>query len=535
MAAVPSIGRATAVTPRPASRGAVATHDLYERYAKQIYNFCLHQLGNREEAEDATQSTFLNAFRGLERGVEPEFESAWLFKIAHNVCLTRQRSSFRRRRVESPGDLDAIQDLLPSPQRDADELIRLTDALHGMPEQQRKALLLREWQGLSYKEIGEELELSQPAVETLLFRARRSLAQGLVEEPKQEKRLRKRLRTGGDMGSVAALVKTLLFSGGAKVAATVATVAATGVVAATPAVRHDVATLVGPAPKPAVTHVATTVAPETKAAPAHTAPAPAAIERLAAPDTVRPVAARPKPTRAVKLTHTASRPAFSGGRVHGAPAHRTHPLAAVPTTPVAPAPEPAPAPVQPAPDPEPTVATPAPAHEQPATPPGQAKKDEGKKNEDRTDSAPPSAASPAATPPGQAKKNERRDASTQPDAPAPAATPPGQAKKDEGKKGNGKKSEPPAQPQPQPQPQEQLPAPQLQTAAPAPVAVQAQLPPGQAKKADKDASAPVAAPATAPAPVSTPVATPPAPEPAPAPPVATDADKGNGNGNGKKK
>src|ERR687885_1692530 len=203
MAAVPSIGRATAVTPRPASRGAQVTHDLYERYARQIFTFCMHRLGSREEAEDAVQSTFMNAFRGLERGVEPEFESAWLFKIAENVCLTRQRSSFRRRRVESPGDLDALQDLLPSPQREADELIRLTEALAGMPEQQRRALLLREWQGLSYKEIAEELELSQAAVETLLFRARRSLAQGLTEEAKQKKKgLRQRLRAGSDLSSL---------------------------------------------------------------------------------------------------------------------------------------------------------------------------------------------------------------------------------------------------------------------------------------------------------------------------------------------
>ena len=79
-----------------------ATRDLYERYARQIYAYCLHQLGNREEAEDAMQSTFLNAFRGFKRGVDPEFESAWLYKIAQNVCLTRQRSSSRRRRVERP-------------------------------------------------------------------------------------------------------------------------------------------------------------------------------------------------------------------------------------------------------------------------------------------------------------------------------------------------------------------------------------------------------------------------------------------------
>jgi len=88
VAARPSIGRA--------DRGAGAipaeadlTRALYECYAPQVFGFCLHQLGSREEAEDAVQSTFLNAFRGVKRGIAPEQESAWLFKIAHNVCLSR--------------------------------------------------------------------------------------------------------------------------------------------------------------------------------------------------------------------------------------------------------------------------------------------------------------------------------------------------------------------------------------------------------------------------------------------------------------
>lgn len=76
MVAVPSIGRATQVTPRRGAPEADATRALYERYARQIHAYCLHQLGNREEAEDAVQSTFLNAFRGLKRGIDPEFESA---------------------------------------------------------------------------------------------------------------------------------------------------------------------------------------------------------------------------------------------------------------------------------------------------------------------------------------------------------------------------------------------------------------------------------------------------------------------------
>src|SRR5213082_3498352 len=200
LAAVPSIGRAARIEGAAAPE-ADLTRALYEQYANQIFRYCLHQLGSREEAEDAVQSTFLNAFRGLKRGVVPELESAWLFKIAHNVCLSRRRSSWRRGRVESPHDFEVVEEFAPAPTRQGEELIGLQDVLEGMPENQRRAILLREWQGLSYREIAEELEVSQAAVETLIFRARRSLAQGLTERPefKNESGLRKRLSSTGDL------------------------------------------------------------------------------------------------------------------------------------------------------------------------------------------------------------------------------------------------------------------------------------------------------------------------------------------------
>jgi RNA polymerase sigma factor (sigma-70 family) len=155
---------------------------LYERHHRKILAFCRHQLGSREEAEDATQTTFLNAYRGLKRGASPEFESAWLFKIAHNVCLTNRRNSYRRRLVEAPSNFELIEERVPAHTGESDELFGLTRALRVLPEQQRRALLLREWQGLSYKEIATELQLSQAAVETLLFRARRSLAEVLATD-----------------------------------------------------------------------------------------------------------------------------------------------------------------------------------------------------------------------------------------------------------------------------------------------------------------------------------------------------------------
>jgi RNA polymerase sigma factor (sigma-70 family) len=231
IAAVPSIGRAVRVERR--APDADATQGLYERYAPQIFGFCVNQLGSRDEAEDAVQTTFLNAHRALQRGVTPDAELPWLYKIAHNVCLTRRRSARRRVRVETPSDLGAVQDVLPAPTRDsADELLRLTDALGDMPPSQRRAILLREWQGLSYHEIADELELSQSAVETLIFRARRTLAAKLRTEgdgPSVVARIRKAF----DAGALLTGLKTLLEGGAAAKVAAVAVVAGGATVAAT--------------------------------------------------------------------------------------------------------------------------------------------------------------------------------------------------------------------------------------------------------------------------------------------------------------
>jgi RNA polymerase sigma factor (sigma-70 family) len=224
---VPSTGRASRVEQSIAPE-ADATRDLYERFSGQIFGYCLHQLGSREEAEDAVQTTFMNAFRGLRRGIVPQVESAWLFKIAHNVCLSRRRSTRRRGKVEAPNNFEVLQEVVPARERMGDELIRVQDVLEEMPETQRRAILLREWQGLSYREIASELGITQSAVETLIFRARRSLASGLEVEPTQ---WRKRARHGFDAGAVMAALKGLLSTGtAAKVAATIA-VATTAAVA----------------------------------------------------------------------------------------------------------------------------------------------------------------------------------------------------------------------------------------------------------------------------------------------------------------
>jgi RNA polymerase sigma factor (sigma-70 family) len=152
--------------------------DLFERYSERIHAYCLHVLRDRTEAEDAVQTTFLNAHRALRRGVTPLHEYAWLHTIAKNACRMQQRTRGRRAPVANV-DVDTIP--RSDDDGDAAELrAALGDALSRLPERQRRAVLLREWYGLSPVEIAPRLGLSVPATYALLTRARRSLAGALT-------------------------------------------------------------------------------------------------------------------------------------------------------------------------------------------------------------------------------------------------------------------------------------------------------------------------------------------------------------------
>ena len=210
-----------------AAEASETAEQLFQEHSGWIYGYCLRLLRSPEEAEDALQTTYLNACRSLGRGTRPEVGSAWLLRIAQNVCFARLRSSGRRGRLERVQDISFLEETVAAPERSPVELIGLTDALCSIPERQREAILLREWQGLSYSEVGARLDLSQAAVETLIFRARRSLAAAL-EEP--GKRGRRKALHALDLGGLAAALKGL-FAGGAGIKAVVALTVATATTA----------------------------------------------------------------------------------------------------------------------------------------------------------------------------------------------------------------------------------------------------------------------------------------------------------------
>jgi RNA polymerase sigma factor (sigma-70 family) len=192
-------GRAFAV--QPVESTAASGEDLFRRHSRRIFAYCRRELGSTAEADDAVQTTFLHALQSIRRGVVPRFEIAWLYTIARRVCIERRRAAARQRELIERCEGEALSD---SPVPDADgDFAEIRDALLTLPVRQRRVLLLREWRGLSYQEIAAELDTTVPAVETLLFRARRSLACALRgEQPRRGLR-------GLDVSTVLGALKTL--------------------------------------------------------------------------------------------------------------------------------------------------------------------------------------------------------------------------------------------------------------------------------------------------------------------------------------
>jgi RNA polymerase sigma factor (sigma-70 family) len=150
--------------------------ELIERHYVVVYNLAYRTMGRREDAEDIAQQTFARALPRLADLRDPEAAAGWLCRIAANLCL----DELRRRQLaqeDAEPDLDALPDSDPnvSPATVAERRevrAAVWSAALSLPHQQRLVLALREWQDLSYKQIAQALDISVPALESILFRAR---------------------------------------------------------------------------------------------------------------------------------------------------------------------------------------------------------------------------------------------------------------------------------------------------------------------------------------------------------------------------
>jgi RNA polymerase sigma factor (sigma-70 family) len=150
-------------------RGERAFERLYRRHVADVYRYALVVLRDPDDAEDVTQTTFLNAYRAFKRGERPHNVRAWLLALAHSAC---------RQRAGPDGDDDEdearlVQDQTPPTPSE------IRRALGHLPFNQRAALVMRELESRPYAELAHVLGLSPAGVETLVFEARRALREQL--------------------------------------------------------------------------------------------------------------------------------------------------------------------------------------------------------------------------------------------------------------------------------------------------------------------------------------------------------------------
>lgn len=168
-----------------------AFEQLVLEHQNKVYSLAVRLSGDREEGADLAQEAFLKAWQGLSSFQGDSSFSTWLYRLTTNVCIDYLRGRKRRQGVEPALSLDDADsgwaepaDWDQDPHRRLEETERrkaLDRGLERLPEHQRRVLVLRELSGLSYQEIGQELELDLGTVKSRIARARLALRKILLE------------------------------------------------------------------------------------------------------------------------------------------------------------------------------------------------------------------------------------------------------------------------------------------------------------------------------------------------------------------
>jgi len=168
-----------------------AFRELVEAHQQRVVGTITRMLGDHAEAEDLAQQVFIRVWKSAPRWEPTAKFTTWLYTILRNLVF----NECRRRSRHQTHSLDAATDDDEHPQQFADGNMKAPDAamldaemqdaieraIHELPEAQRMAVVMRRYQDVSYEEIGEVLDLSVPAVKSLLFRARTELREKLKQ------------------------------------------------------------------------------------------------------------------------------------------------------------------------------------------------------------------------------------------------------------------------------------------------------------------------------------------------------------------
>ena len=167
------------IVERALTGDAEAFGELVRRWERRIFALTYGMLGREEDARDATQETFLAAFRNL-RGFRGEAKvSSWLHRIAVNQCISRQRRSKVRGEsaLEDEHETHATS-LATSPAHNAEgrqETAAVRRAINSLPLELRQVVVMKEFEELTFREIADALDLPLSTVKSRLYTALKQL------------------------------------------------------------------------------------------------------------------------------------------------------------------------------------------------------------------------------------------------------------------------------------------------------------------------------------------------------------------------
>ena len=164
-----------------------AFEELYSRYQRRISAYIFGMVKDHGRAEDITQDVFISALRRMRETDRAIAFKPWVYEIAKNACIDQFRRSRRAEEVSmdagdglGQADQGRLVAADPTPDDAVDakqQLDHLCGAFGGLSDSHHEILVLREFEGLSYREIGDRMGLSRPGVESTLFRARKRLTE----------------------------------------------------------------------------------------------------------------------------------------------------------------------------------------------------------------------------------------------------------------------------------------------------------------------------------------------------------------------
>ena len=175
-------------------------NQLVSRWERPIYALAYRTLGREEDARDVVQEAFLRAYRGL-RGFKGQAKfSSWLYRITLNLCRDWIRRERRTPVVQVPEGVDPVDlaDERVAPQESVEELVSRREmsqavarAMAELPEEQRTAIMLKEYHGLTFQEIADMLDCPLSTVKTRLYQGLSVLRRRLERRQAEEASLRR--------------------------------------------------------------------------------------------------------------------------------------------------------------------------------------------------------------------------------------------------------------------------------------------------------------------------------------------------------